>query len=173
MMAVVSTPEDEVAQVTLRDLYRRHRWDLVRLASLLVHERVDAEEVVQDAFVRTLVAWDRLRDHSKALPYLRSAVLNGCRSRLRHQRVVGRTAPHAADAPAGPEQMAVSADEQQRVLDALRALPARQRECLVLRYYVDLSEAEIAATLDISAGSVKTHAHRGLAALADRLEEDR
>src|SRR5581483_361862 len=131
MMAVVSTPEDEVTQVTLRDLYRQHRWDLVRLASLLVHERADAEEVVQDAFVRTLVAWDRLRDHSKALPYLRSAVLNGCRSRLRHQRVVERTAPHAADAPAGPEQMAVSADEQQRVLDALRALPARQRECLV------------------------------------------
>ena len=172
MMAVVSTPEDEVTQVTLRDLYRQHRWDLVRLASLLVHERADAEEVVQDAFVKTLVAWDRLRDRNKALPYLRSAVLNGCRSRLRHQKVVERTAPHLAEAPPQPEQSAVTADEQQRVLAALRALPARQRECLALRYYLDLSEAEIADTLDISAGSVKTHAHRGLAALADRLEED-
>jgi len=173
MMAVVSTPEDEVTQVTLRDLYRQHRWDLVRLASLLVRERADAEEVVQDAFVKTLVAWDRVRDRSKALPYLRSAVLNGCRSRLRHQRVVDRTDAPVGDAPASPEQSAVTADEQQRVLDALRALPTRQRECLVLRYYLDMSEAEIADTLDISAGSVKTHAHRGLAALADRLEEDR
>ena len=175
MMAVVSTPEDEAGAtgVTVRDLYRQHRWDLVRLASLLVHERADAEEVVQDAFVKTLVAWDGMRDRRKALPYLRSAVLNGCRSRLRHQKVVDRApTDNTSAAPATPEQAAVATDEQRRVLDALRSLPARQRECLVLRYYLDLSEAEIADTLDISAGSVKTHAHRGLAALADRLEED-
>ena len=171
-MAVVSEPE-QATEVSLRDLYREHRWDLVRLASLLVHDTADAEEVVQDAFVKTLVAWDRMRDKAKALPYLRSAVLNGARSRLRHQRVVERT-PATAPGPAdGPEQAAVTRDEQARVLTALGALPARQRECLVLRYYVDLSEAEIAATLDISPGSVKTHVHRGISALADRLEEDR
>jgi RNA polymerase sigma-70 factor (sigma-E family) len=173
MMAVMSEPE-QATEVSLRDLYRQHRWDLVRLASLLVHHTADAEEVVQDAFVKTLVAWDRMRDKGRALPYLRSAVLNGARSRLRHRRVVERTdtGPGAGVPAPSPEQAAIGRDEQDRMLAALRSLPTRQRECLVLRYYLDLSEAEIAATLDISAGSVKTHVHRGMAALAGRLEED-
>lgn len=172
MMAVVSTPE-QTTDVSLRELYRLHRWSLVRLAALLVHDRAEAEEIVQDAFVKAFVAWDRVRDPAKALSYLRSAVLNGSRSRLRHQRVVERTDTPSPQAGVSPEQSAVASDEQRRVLAALRALPTRQRECLVLRYYLDLSEAEIAATLDISTGSVKTHVHRGLANLAGRLEDER
>jgi RNA polymerase sigma factor (sigma-70 family) len=68
---------------------------------------------------------------------------------------------------------ALASEEQARVLAALRRLPVRQREALVLRYYADLSEAEIAAAMGVSAGSVKTHAHRGLATLAELLGEDR
>jgi RNA polymerase sigma-70 factor (sigma-E family) len=157
MMALVPTPTTPTADA-LRDLYQEHRWSLVRLASLLLHDPVDAEEVVQDAFVQAHVAWVRLRDPEKALPYLRSAVLNGCRSRLRHRKVVARFEPRAPSPSLSPE----AATEA--------ALPERQRECLVLRYYLDLSEAEIATTLGISTGSVKTHAHRGLATLAARLE---
>ncbi|MDQ6615823.1 MAG: SigE family RNA polymerase sigma factor [Actinomycetota bacterium] len=154
----------------LRDLYQAHRWSLVRLASLLLHDTVDAEEVVQDAFVQTYLAWNRLRDPDKRLSYIRSAVLNGARSRLRHRKVVGRLDPGQARVGPSPEAAMEAGDDRRRVMAALRSLPDRQRECLVLRYYLDLSEADIAMTLGISAGSVKTHSHRGLAALAARLE---
>jgi RNA polymerase sigma-70 factor (sigma-E family) len=155
----------------LRALYVAQRWSLVRLASLLLHDPVDAEEVVQDAFIQAHLAWDRLRDPAKALPYLRSAVLNGARSRLRHRKVVQRFERGPAPLGPSPEEAVEANDDRRRVMAALRSLPDRQRECLVLRYYLELSEAEIAATLGISAGSVKTHAHRGLAALAARMEE--
>jgi RNA polymerase sigma-70 factor (sigma-E family) len=169
MAAPAERQQPGTHDLDLRDLYREHRSALVRLAAMLVGD--EAEEVVHDAFVRTHVAWDRLRDPERALSYLRSAVLNGARSRLRHLRVVDRTRL----APPGPgrsaEAVAMAGEDHRRVVAALRSLPTRQRECLALRYYLDLSEAEIAATLGISSGSVKTHVHRGLAGLADRLEE--
>jgi RNA polymerase sigma-70 factor (sigma-E family) len=169
MAAPAERQQPGTQDLDLRDLYREHRSALVRLAAMLVGD--EAEEVVHDAFVRTHVAWDRLRDPERALSYLRSAVLNGARSRLRHLRVVDRTRL----APPGPgrsaEAVAMAGEDHRRVVAALRSLPTRQRECLALRYYLDLSEAEIAATLGISSGSVKTHVHRGLAGLADRLEE--
>jgi RNA polymerase sigma-70 factor (sigma-E family) len=142
----------------------------VRLASLMLADPADAEEVVQDAFVQAHLAWARLRDPAKALPYLRSAVLNGARSRLRHRKVVERFRPLAAPVGPSPEGAIEAGEERERIMAALRSLSARQRECLVLRFYLDLSEAEIAATLGITAGSVKTHSHRGLAALAARME---
>ena len=154
----------------LRDLYREHRAALVRLAALLVGD--EAEEVVHDAFVRTHLAWDRLRDPERALSYLRSAVLNGARSRLRHLKVVDRTALGGTAATGrSAEAEAMAGEEHRRVMTALRALPTRQKERLALRYYLELSEAEITAVLGISPGSVKTHVHRGLAALADHLKE--
>lgn len=155
----------------LRDLYGQHRVSLVRLASLLLHDPADAEEVVQDAFVQAHLAWSRLRDRDKGLSYLRSAVLNGARSRLRHRKVVQRFDPGAAAVGLSAEAASETSDDRRRIMAGLRSLPTRQRECLVLRYYLDLSEAEIAATLGISPGSVKTHSHRGLAAMAARLEE--
>jgi DNA-directed RNA polymerase specialized sigma24 family protein len=145
---LVSTPD-------LRDLYRDHRWELVRLASLLLHDSSEAEEVTQ------------------AMAYLRSAVLNGARSRLRHLKVVAGTERPRAGRSESAETSAMAGEDHRRVIAALRSLPDRQRECLALRYYLDLPEAEIAATLGISAGSVKTHVHRGLAALATRLESTR
>jgi len=153
--------------VALRELYDGHRAELVRLAALVVPG--DAEEIVQDAFVRAHLAWHRIEDPDKALAYLRSAVLNGARSRRRHLRVVARSEPVHTAPPDGPETTALAHEEHARVVAALRALPRRQRECLALRYYLDLAEAEIANTLGISTGSVKTHVHRGLAALASRL----
>jgi RNA polymerase sigma-70 factor (sigma-E family) len=173
MPTVMGRKEDAPAGKTLRDLYREHRRSLVVLASLLLHNEADAEEVVQDAFIKVHLAWGRLRSPDKALPYLRSAVLNGARSRLRHQRVVERMVPNRrrpSDSAASAESVAMAGADRRRVVAVLRSLPGRQRECLVLRYYLDLAEADIAATLGISAGSVKTHLHRGLLAVAARLE---
>ena len=161
-----------VAPQTLKDIYEEHRWTLARLAALLLHDASEAEEVVHDAFVKAHLAWPRLRDPDKALAYLRSCVLNGARSRLRHLRVVARTRPEAPASSASAEEIVMVSEQRRSMLAALGGLPRRQRECLVLRYYLELSEAEIAATLGISAGSVKTHVHRGLAALGTRLEAD-
>lgn len=160
------------ADAGVEALYLAH-WDqLVRLSVLLVRDVGTAEEIVQDALVAVHQRWDRLEDRGKALAYLRQAVVNRSRSALRHRGVVGRylarqqppgTAP-GADEP-------VLGDSRRRmVLDALQQLPRRQREVLALRYYLELSEAEIAETLGISRGAVKSHASRGSAALRPILE---
>lgn len=154
------------------DLHREHYRDLVRLAGLLLHDQGASEEVVQDAFVQLHLRWRRLRDVDKAPAWLRSAVLNGARSRLRHLEVRRR---HAGDSAAGAghesaEDAALARGSSDRIVAALRTLPARQREAVVLRFYLDLSEAEMAAAMGVSAGSVKTHLHRGLSALQTRIE---
>jgi RNA polymerase sigma-70 factor (sigma-E family) len=153
-------------------LYREHYRSLVRLASILVDDVATCEELVQDAFVAVLRRAGGWAAADKAPAYLRSAVLNQARSHLRKQQVRRRWL-RSVDPPAdqGGADGAVLLDaESTEMLTALRSLPERQREVLALRYYLDLSEAEIAATLGISTGSVKTHAHRGLAALALRFE---
>ncbi|MFL6205138.1 MAG: SigE family RNA polymerase sigma factor [Acidimicrobiales bacterium] len=162
-------PVSEDGGAALASAYREHYRSLVHLASLLVDDVGRCEEIVQDAFVKV---WRRPPDLSGAdrLPaYLRSAVLNGARSHLR-RRGVERRHLRAVASPAAAPEARLAADDD-RVLAALRSLPARQREVLALRYYLDLSEAEIADTLGISAGAVKTHAHRGLSTLAERLED--
>lgn len=151
-------------------LHREHYRDLVRLAGLLLHDRGSAEEVVQDAFVQLHLRWRRLRDRDRAAAWLRSAVLNGARSRLRHLEVRRRhqAAPRIHHPSA--EDAAVAGASREEMTAALATLSARQREAVVLRYYLDLSEAEMAAAMGVSAGSVKTHLHRGLAALRTHLE---
>ena len=156
------------ADEALVELYAAHWRSLVRLAVLLVHDVGTAEEVVQDAFVAVHGRWGRLRDHDRALAYLRQAVVNRSRSVLRHRAVVARHA--VADRTLDPDRPGTEAriadtERRRTVLDALRALPRRQREVLVLRYFLDLSEAEIAATLRITRGAVKSHASRGSASL--------
>ncbi len=152
----------------LEATFRRDYASLVRLAAMLV-DRDSAEEIVQDAFVRTHGRLHRV-DPDKVDAYLRAAVVNGARSQLRRRRVRRRHTPEAApDAPPA-EDAGVASTERGELLAALDRLPARQREVLLLRYFADLSEAEIAETLGISTGSVKTHAHRGLSSLAARLE---
>ena len=155
----------------LSGLYRDHYRSLVRLAYLLLGDRPLSEEVVQEAFVRVHLARRRIRDGDRALPYLRSAVLNGARSQLRRLDVRRRARVDGSPDAASAESGALAREDSRRVVAALRALPVRQRECLALRYYLDLSEAEIAEALGISAGSVKTHAHRGMATLAATLGE--
>lgn len=155
----------------LAALHRAHYRSLVRLASVLVDDVGTCEELAQDAFVAVLSRRPGLRQEERAAAYLRSAVLNGARSHLRRRLV--RRRPRRAEAPAAErsaEAAAMAAGEHDAVLAALRDLPERQREVLALRYYLDLSEADIADTLGIAAGTVKTHAQRGLAALAVALE---
>jgi RNA polymerase sigma-70 factor (sigma-E family) len=160
-------PASDDRERRIAELHRDHYRELVRLACLLVDDVGTGEEIVQEAFVRVYQAWARVE---RPLVYLRSTVLNLARSRMRRRMVARRRVEPVA--PAGPavDEHLVLLDDQRDVLTALRTLPARQGECLVLRYYLDLTESQIATTLGISNGSVKSHSSRGMAALARRLE---
>lgn len=171
-LAARQPADDEWADpdAALSALYAAQYRPLVRLATLLLADQAVAEEVVQDAFVAMHGAWRRLRDPHKAAAYLRQAVVNRARSGLRRRSVEARYAPAPPPDVASAEIAAIGAVERDRVLAALRELPRRQREVLVLRYYLDLSEAQIAETLGISRGAVKSHAARGMTALRSVLE---
>lgn len=160
------------ADRVVTELYHGEYKSLVRLAVLLVHDVPTAEEVVQDAFEAMHTAWRRLRDSDKALSYLRQAVVNKSRSVLRHRTVVDKNAPKPAPDEPSAEQGALALIERSAVVAALRTLPDRQREAIVLRYYADLSEADIAATMGISRGAVKSHTARAMAALKSILEQE-
>jgi RNA polymerase sigma-70 factor (sigma-E family) len=151
-------------------LYAAHYRSLVRLAALLLRDVAEGEDVVQDAFVAMHGKWGRLRDPDKALAYLRQTVVNRSRSVLRHRSVVERHQPDPVRDADSAERGAVRAETSSEVMGVLRRLPRRQREVLVLRYYLDLSEAQIAHTLGVSRGAVKSHAARGLTALRLSLE---
>jgi RNA polymerase sigma-70 factor (sigma-E family) len=158
------------ADEALVALYTAHYRSLVRLAALLLHDTPAAEDVVQDAFVAMHKSWRRLRDPDKALAYLRQAVVNRARSRLRHLKVVDKHAQITIDDAPSAETGALLAVQHDAIMGAVRRLPQRQREVLVLRYYADMSEAQIAETLGISPGAVKSHASRAVAALRHTLE---
>jgi RNA polymerase sigma-70 factor (sigma-E family) len=162
-MESVSGEWDAARAVTA--IYTTHYRSLVRLAVLLVRDVATAEEVVQDSFIAMHAAWRRLRDTEKALSYLRQSVVNKSRSVLRHRVVVDKNAPKPAPDMPSAEQGALSLLERSAVIAALRTLPPRQREALVLKYYADLSEAQIATAMGISRGAVKSHTARGVAAL--------
>ena len=159
------------ADVAVEQLYAAYWRQLVRLSVLLVRDQGTAEEVVQDAFIELHGRWGRLRDHERALAYLRQTVVNRSRSVLRHRAVVHKYAERDRPVLSSPGADTDVTRQAQRdvVLEALRRLPDRQREVVALRYYLDLSEAEIADTLGISRGAVKSHASRGLAALKTTL----
>src|SRR5499425_1788458 len=164
----VATEWDAAQAVTA--IYRTHYRSLVRLAVLLVRDVATAEEVVQDSFIAMHGAWRRLRDTEKALSYLRQSVVNRSRSVLRHRMVVDKNAPKPAPDMPSAEQGALLLLERSAVIAALRTLPPRQREALVLKYYANLSEAQIAAAMGISRGAVKSHTARGVAAMRAALE---
>lgn len=161
------------ADAGVSDLYAAHWHGLVRLAYLMVHDSTLAEDLVQDALIGVHGRWGRLRDPQAALGYVRRSVVNGARSALRHQVVVDRHAQRtgAQESVASAEHSAMVHVEHDAMLRALQQLSDKQREVLILRYYSDLSEAEIADALEISRGAVKTHAHRGLARLRTLLAE--
>lgn len=153
-------------------LFESHAAQLTRLAALL-GAGAEAEDIVAEAFCDLHRRWGRLRDPDAAPAYLRSAVCNLTRMRLRHLQVVRRHAPDAPPDVSSAESEVVLRENQQEVVRALRALPNRQREALVLRYWLDLREADVAQAMGISAGSVKVHTSRGMAALTKALGGDR
>jgi RNA polymerase sigma-70 factor (sigma-E family) len=179
---------DEQRAVSLRDskgrlraehidvLFRRHYQGLLRLAVVMVGDREAAEDAVQDAFVSLHRNWRTLRDANAAEAYLRSAVLNRSRSWVRRQVTHRAKRPlllvREARQP-GPEDFTVAHEEVGSLVAAMRLLPRRQREVLACRYVLELTVAETAELLDITDGSVKTHTHRGLQALQQRIEVNR
>jgi RNA polymerase sigma-70 factor (sigma-E family) len=159
------------ADEAVTQLYAAQYRALVRLATLLLRDVGAAEEVVQDSFIAMHGSWRRLREPDKALAYLRQSVVNRSRSALRHRTVEQRHAPAPLPDHASAEHGALETLEREELIRALHLLPRRQREVLVLRYYIDLSEAQIAETIGISRGAVKSHASRGMASLRLSLEQ--
>jgi RNA polymerase sigma-70 factor (sigma-E family) len=151
-------------------LYEAHALSLTRLAYVMLGDRPAAEDVVQEAFLGLYRRWGSLRDTASAPGYLRASVLNGCRMVLRFRaRHEGRTTGELPWESA--EATALVGEEQRHLLQAIRALPPRQREALVLRYYLDLTEEETARSMGIRRGTVKSATSRALAALGQRMQE--
>jgi RNA polymerase sigma-70 factor (sigma-E family) len=155
-------------------LFRERRVALFRLAVFLVDDRAVAEDLVQEAFATLHRRWQDLNDPGAGYGYLRTTVVNGARHHHRRQAVERRHVKVAepGDEP-GAEYLVLLAEEHQQVFRALRTLPARQRAVLVLRYWEQLTEAEIAATLGISTGTVKSSASRAKRTLKKSLEGSR
>lgn len=177
--AAASVPRDlgeiRSADLAVEQLYREHRLHMVRLAYLLVGDRESAEDIAQDAFAALHRQWRRLRSTDAAIGYLRTATVNGSRSLLRRRRTVRRfpQPDESALSVESAEATSLLSAEHAEVLAAMRRLPDRQREVLLLRYWSELGEAEIARTLGISIGAVKSNASRGRATLATLLGQDR
>jgi len=172
--AVIWTAETLDRRAVMETLYKQEASSLVRMARLFTDDRTAAEDLVQEAFIRLFHSAHRIDEPGKAAAYLRSIVLNLARDHnrrgllsLRPQESISDRAP-----PVEPDEEVVRNESESEVLDALHSLSPRQRECLVLRFYLDLSEREIAATLRISPNSVKTHCQRGMSALAAILGEE-
>ena len=160
------------ADRAVTELYSMHYQSLVRLAALLIRDVATAEEVVQDSFVAMHSGWRRLCGSDKALSYLRQSVVNRSCSVLRHRGVADRDAPEPPTDMPSAELGAIALLERSAVVAALRALPPRQREAVVLRYYGDISEGQIASAMGISRRSVKTHMASAMSALRSILEAE-
>jgi RNA polymerase sigma-70 factor (sigma-E family) len=152
------------------ELYAGHALGLTRLAHIMLGDRQAAEDVVQNAFLGLYRRWPYLRDQAKALGYVRSSVLNGCRSELRRRPTAELDGSHGPPVTSA-ESAVLTAEERRQIIYALRCLPDRQREVLVLRFYLDLPDDQIAVTMHISQSTVRSAAHRGLAALGRAVRE--
>ncbi|MCI0689981.1 MAG: SigE family RNA polymerase sigma factor [Sporichthyaceae bacterium] len=161
---------DSADETAFRDLVATRSTALLRFAYLVVGDPVEAEDLLQTALVKTYLAWSRIRDPGAVDAYVRRIIATTAtswwRSRQRRPQPVGYLPERTDSDQFGPWT------ERDAMWSALVALPARQRAVLVLRYYEDLSEIEIAETLGIARGSVKSHASRGLATLRQRLAND-
>ena len=171
--ARVARTEPVGADAALSELHRSHYRRCLRLAAMLVDDPASAEDVVQEAFVNVYRSWDKVRSLDAAPAYLRSAVLNTARSRLRRRQTAAKHPVAPPGVAAGADHYVVANERQQHLIEALRALPRRQRECVTLRYYEELSEQETSVALGVSIGAVKSNTSRGLAALASYMEDSR
>jgi RNA polymerase sigma-70 factor (sigma-E family) len=158
------------ADAAVTRLYAAHYKALVGLAALLVPDRAAAEEIVQDSFVAMHGQWRRIREPDRALAYLRRSVINGSRSALRQRGVAGRAGPAPPPDAPGAARDAMTLPEGPALVAALHTLPPRQREALVLAFYADMSPAEIAPVLGISASAVSGHTARALSSLRSMLD---
>jgi RNA polymerase sigma-70 factor (sigma-E family) len=162
-------PPDPADEHGYAALFHAHFAGLTRLSALLGAD--DPEDVAQEAFVRLYRRRGRLRDPNAALGYLRATVCNLTRSRLRHLGVARRQPAERVRDVDSAEHDVIVAESRQEVLRALRLLPPRQREALVLRYWLGMSEADMAEIMQVSRGTVKAHVSRGIDALGQRMEE--
>jgi RNA polymerase sigma-70 factor (sigma-E family) len=177
MQSVSTMPRGQVtggsaldADALVAALFAQEAQRLVSLARFFTDDRTAAEDLVQEAFIRLARSAHRIRDQEKAAAYLRSIVINLARDHNRRGLVSLRHRPPAVLDEPSAEQTASRQESRREVVDALRALPHRQRECVALRYYLELSVEEIADAIGVSANSVKTHLKRGLRGLAVTLE---
>ena len=172
---MVTVPGDRPAAAGAGDgveaLFRAHARSLLGMITVFTGDRSTAEDVVQEAFARLHRAWPTLRDSDRAGAYLRATAFNLARSQGRRRSVVERLRWRRPEEQRSAEDGAVLRDDQQAVLDAVGRLPGRQRECVLLRFYGELTEVGIAEALGISQSSVKVHLRRGMAALASSLGE--
>jgi RNA polymerase sigma factor (sigma-70 family) len=149
----------------VEELFRTRYLEMVRLAGLLGAD--DPEDIAQEAYTRLMRR--HLDEPQAALGYLRAIVINLTRNRHRHLGVVRRRMPAAVD-EGSSEQAAIVREDHREVIAALAALPARRREAIVLRFWLDLPEREIAAAMGVSVGTVKSHVSRGMAELTRTLK---
>ncbi len=178
LTAGVTLPEPIIAAAPTRlsadelmHLYQVHHARLLRLATLVAPEDGMAEDLVQEAFVRLYRGWRRLRDPEQVGAYLRTTLVNLANSRRRRLATAWRHRSDSVEEADSAEDLALQAERSNQVVGALRRLPTRQRECLVLRFYEGFTESEIADALGISVGSVRTHISRAYRAVAAQLEE--
>ena len=169
----VVAADSEAGDVTvdlLTETYRNHYSSLLKLAALLLDDTASCEDVVQEAFIRVHSARSRVRDPEKTLAYLRQTVVNLSRSTLRRRLIGMRLAPKPMPDMASAEEGAYELLEKDALIQALKGIQRRQREVLVLRYFSDLTESQVANLLGISVGSVKAYGSRGIEALRVRME---
>jgi len=157
-------------RAVVTELFHHHYRRLVSLAGLMVDDRETAEEVVQDAFEALYRHWPRLRDPEAAVMYLNRSVANGSRSWVRRRMTERAYVVPDAGTVTSAETVGMDRSQRAELVEAVRQLPRRQREVVVLRYFLDLSEAQIADWLGVSTGAVKRHAFRANATLQKRME---
>lgn len=168
-------PGPDSAAAAVGALYEASALGLIRMAYVMLGDLPSAEDVVQEAFCGLYRRWDRLADPAGATYYVRTSVLNGCRSALRRRAVrrgFWQHGPLADPAPAvSAETVVLGGEEREDVIRALRRLPDRQREVLILRFYAELPDEQIAQVMGIRPGTVRSTAFRALDALSRTLKE--
>lgn len=157
----------------VRALYERSHADMVRFAAFLTGDAHQAEDIAHEAFVRVFDAWDRIDDHARVDAYLKATVVNLVRGKHRRDVVAQRRGTTHLTVVASAEDTAMGHVGRERVLAAVADLPLRQRACVVMRHWMRMTETEIAATLDLSVGSVRTHIKRGTETLKRTLGDIR
>jgi RNA polymerase sigma-70 factor (sigma-E family) len=162
---LAARPAEPARDDAIWHLYERRYADMVRFAAFLTGDVHAAQDIAQEAFVRLLDGWDRIADPERADAYLKATIVNLVRGEHRRRETAARRGPSHLSLVASAEEDAIGRAGRQHVLDAVAALPIRQRACVVMRHWMRMSETEIAGTLGLSVGSVRTHVKRGTATL--------